>query len=130
MVGVDGSPGAERALRWALPLAERAGGSLTAVMGWEYPALAMLPAPFGVPVPPPERMEEAATAALTVVLDAIRAEASMPIEQSLLVEASSDASMLVVGARNVSGVAGALLGSVAAGVAASSPVPVVVVPTR
>lgn len=136
VVGVDGSPGAEHALRWALQLAERAGGSVKAVMSWEYPALAMLPAPLGMPLPPPERMDEATTAALADALEPVRSATSVPIEQAvgrgggaqvLLAEAKG-ADLLVVGTRGRGRLASVLLGSVSRRVAAEAACPVIVVP--
>lgn len=37
VVGVDGSPHSEAALRWALDLAEVRQGELTAVLSWQVP---------------------------------------------------------------------------------------------
>jgi nucleotide-binding universal stress UspA family protein len=136
VVGVDGSPGAEHALQWALGLAEQAGGSVTAVMSWEYPALAVLPAPLGMPLPPPERMDEATSAALSDVLAPIRATTSVPIEESVgrgggaqvLLAAADGADLLVVGSRGRGRLASVLLGSVSRRVAAEATCPVIVVP--
>ncbi|MGK2950064.1 MAG: universal stress protein [Acidimicrobiales bacterium] len=136
VVGVDGSPGAEHALRWALKLAGQAGGSVKAVMSWEYPALAMLPSPLGVPLPPPEHMDEATTAALTDVLEPIQADTSVPIAPSVgrgggaqvLLAAAEGADLLVVGTRGRGRLASVLLGSVSRRVAAEATCPVIVVP--
>jgi nucleotide-binding universal stress UspA family protein len=38
VVGVDGSPSSQEALRWAVREARAVGGSVDAVTAWEYPA--------------------------------------------------------------------------------------------
>jgi nucleotide-binding universal stress UspA family protein len=136
VVGVDGSPGADHALRWALGLAERAGGSVKAAMSWEYPALAMLPAPLGMPLPPPEQMDAATAGALADALAPIRPESSVEIEEhvrrgggaQVLLAAADGADLLVVGSRGRGRLASVLLGSVSRRVAAEAACPVIVVP--
>lgn len=138
VVGIDGSPGAEHALRWAAHLAQGVGGSIEAVMSWEYPALALLPAPLGLPLPPPERMDEATSAALTTALAPVRAETDVTITervargggaQVLLAAAdAADADLLVVGSRGRGKLASVVLGSVSRRVAAEGRCPVVIVP--
>ena len=44
VVGVDGSPHSEAALRWALDVAEARRGELTAVLSWQFPFVS-IPAP-------------------------------------------------------------------------------------
>jgi nucleotide-binding universal stress UspA family protein len=40
VVGVDGSPSSQAALRWAVRQAELTGGSVDAVLAWQIPAVA------------------------------------------------------------------------------------------
>ena len=39
VVGVDGSPQSQQALRWSAHLAEMLGARLEAVTAWDYPAI-------------------------------------------------------------------------------------------
>lgn len=136
VVGVDGSLGGERALRWAVSWAERTGASIRAVMGWEYPSLALMPPPLGMPIPPEERMEEASGSALAEVVEPIRSTTDVEIDAvvrhgraaRVLLDEAEDASLLVVGTRGRGGLAGVLLGSVSRKVAAAAPCPVAVIP--
>lgn len=135
-VGVDGSPDAERALRWAVSWAERTGGSIRAVMAWDYPALAVMPPPLGMPIPPEEHMVDATRSALAKSVQPIRSTSGVeitevvrrgPAAQALLDEAEN-ASLLVVGTRGRGRLAAVLLGSVSRKVAAAAPCPVAVIP--
>lgn len=139
VVGFDGSLGADHALRWAINWAERTGASIQAVMSWEYPMLAMLPAPFGgAPVPPTEQMDAATIEALRTMLDPLRADTEVPITEvvreghpvEVLRDQSTDADLVVVGSRGHSSLASVLLGSVSRRIAAAAPCPVVVVPAN
>jgi nucleotide-binding universal stress UspA family protein len=62
VVGLDGSTCSRNALRWARALATRTGARIEAVMTWDYPLLSVLPL-VGVPVAPPDAMQEATEAA-------------------------------------------------------------------
>jgi nucleotide-binding universal stress UspA family protein len=136
VVGVDGSPSSQAALQWAADQADRTGADVDAVIAWEYPALA---AGFGF----------AATAMITnsqyreyaekVVADAVSrvTEPGSGVRFStrvgegnaaqVLLDASAEAELLVVGSRGHGTFAGAVLGSVSTRVAHHAPCPVVVV---
>ena len=65
VVGIDGSPASQAAVRWALEdVARRGGGRLHVAYAWEYPIAAMAPSPVGTVVPPGDEMQSAATEAL------------------------------------------------------------------
>jgi nucleotide-binding universal stress UspA family protein len=136
VVGVDGSPRSELALRWAARWQGRDGARVRAVMTWDYPVVFTLPVPIGAPVPPPERMQEATEEALAGIVAHLGDDVPNEIEQvvrrgrasAVLVEEATGAAMLVVGTRGLGRATGALLGSVSRKVAAAAPCPVVVVP--
>ena len=117
VVGVDGSEGAQNALRWAARQAQYTGATLEVVIGWQYPAFyGWAPA-----VPDDADYGQIAEQVLTETLDKVfgpdrparlltRVVARHPAEA--LVEASEGAELLVVGNRGHGGFADALLGSV------------------
>jgi nucleotide-binding universal stress UspA family protein len=146
VVGIDGSPASLEALRFALVEARLRGARLVALHAWQLP-LAEAPGPFTLGLPtletPVEEAAEAYAAAarslLDQVVDAIAAsEPGVEVERRVveggaaaaLVEASSRADLLVVGARGHGGVAGMLLGSVSDQCARHARCPVIVVPPR
>ncbi|GAA2922658.1 MULTISPECIES: universal stress protein [Streptomycetaceae] len=134
VVGVDGSDSSARALRWAAQEARLRGARLEVVHAWQFPSV-------GLPgVSPPYPDEMFAPAARAVVdhavagLGAGRVEAGIDRRavkghpSAVLVEASEDAALLVVGSHGHGGVAGTLLGSVSRRVAHHARCPVVIVP--
>ncbi|WP_043464427.1 universal stress protein [Kitasatospora sp. MBT66] len=134
VVGVDGSPASEQALRWAVDYARLAGGTVHAVAAWEYPAFYGF---GGASVPAPEfNPEELAGRILSeAVAQVAGARPEVPVVESVLpgnaaqalLEASGAAVLLVVGSRGRGGFAGALLGSVSRHVTEHATCPVVVV---
>lgn len=131
VVGIDGSSSSAAAAEWAAQQAEHTGSTLYAITTWHSPTS------FGYPMPIPEGFDPAAEA--TKVLDeavaTLRAShPSVDIRTSVvegyaaqtLVEASSNAELLVVGSRGHGELAGVLLGSVSGYCVAHAHCPVLV----
>lgn len=118
VVGTDESDGAVGALTWAADEAERHGAELVAVLAWGYldQHRATPDSDFD-----PEYDEAAAAAALDAIVErALGAERAASVTHRVvndlapqaLVDAGRDADLLVVGARGLGVVRGALVGSV------------------
>lgn len=132
VVGYDGSSTAEHALQWALAEAQARSLGITLVHAILPPVTASA---FGPGVPAPldliddvrraaeHELQKAAQAAGGDILT--RVDLGSP--SGVLIEASADAALVVIGSRGRGGFAGLLLGSVSDQVAAHSACPVVVV---
>jgi nucleotide-binding universal stress UspA family protein len=131
VVGVDGSRHSVAALRWGAHQAAALAARLEAVTAWEYPASfgwSSVPADFD----PVKDMQKVLSDA---VGEAFGDRPPVGLELSVreggaarvLIEASQEATMLVVGSRGHGGFAGLLLGSVSANVAEHAPCPVLIV---
>src|SRR5260221_13853793 len=120
VAGVDGSPVSITALRWAIDQAEVTGGTVDAVIAWEFPVVG---GSFGwAPTAPFDDTDYSEIAAKT--LNAAVTDASLPpgvtVNQIVRegsaaqepLNAAKDADLLVVGNRGHGGVADALIGSV------------------
>jgi nucleotide-binding universal stress UspA family protein len=137
VVGVDGSEGSLRALRWAADEAKLRDATLHVVTAWQYPVFSTMPA-FGV-LPPTEEMSKGAEDALRQLLaeEGLTGRDDITVLESVvqgssaaaLLEAAADAELLVLGSRGHGGFKGLLLGSVSQAVVAHSPCPVVVIPS-
>lgn len=140
VVGVDGSAGSARALRWALDEAERWASALIVVHSWytPYPV-----EPWGVVVTPRDRdlFDKGGRELIGDMVDLAVADGAsrpssltvMPIEDAsgpALVHASGDADLLVVGSRGRGGFAALLVGSTSLHCLHHANCPVVVVPAR
>lgn len=133
VVGVDGSEASVRALRWAVEEARLRGATVRAVHAWSYPPVSTYhEAAHVLKAPLADEAEE--------VLDRMLREGTggaddVEIQQRVvdgpaaaaLVEASSDASLLVVGSRGLGGFSGLLLGSVSQQAASHASCAVVIV---
>ncbi|WP_330299682.1 universal stress protein [Streptomyces sp. NBC_00503] len=119
VVGVDGSNHSKQALRWAVGQAKAISGRVHAVMSWEWNTN-----PFGVSTTEQDELVHAEDAArqklADTVAEAVGTSPGVPVfrrvEQGspaqVLVEASKEAALTVVGTRGYGGIKGALLGSV------------------
>lgn len=142
VVGVDGSEAARQALRWAVDVAALSDGTVAAVAAWGHPGgfeWTVRTTNYGL-VPLPERTtheEELAAAQQTLAdmadelgrtsVDLVqRAVEGEPTD--ILVAASTDADLLVLGRHGHSTVRDALLGSVTNHCIQHAHCPVVVVP--
>jgi nucleotide-binding universal stress UspA family protein len=118
IVGVDGSEGAKHALAWAAHEGQLHGWPVTAVMAWGW--LAEHRAVVGDGFDPRFTEREAVAALDAYVTDALGPSPAVTVERRTvedlapraLLEASSDAHLLVVGTRGLGGFRGLLLGSV------------------
>ncbi len=117
VVGVDGSAGSKKALRWAADFAAATDAELHAVAAWHVPVTlgwAFSPSPEGVP-------DRHAAKVLESTIDEVFGSERPPrLRESVvqahpaaaLLDAAEGADMLVVGSRGHGGFATALLGSV------------------
>lgn len=137
VVGVDDSPGAERALRWAVHEAAAHHWDVIAVMAWELPttgALGVEPMPVDIASLAQGASETLARIIARVADDAdalgvtVTGEAAHGHPRHVLLEQSEDADLLVVGSRGRGGFAGLLLGSVSSYCAKHAHGPVAVIP--
>lgn len=132
VVGVDGSPGSRAALRWALRYAEKVGGRVTAVAAWQPPVYGDVVVPLvlddlGDRVEHELRKTVDETKALLGTGTRVGQEVVQGAAAKVLLDAASDADLLVVGSRGHGGFVGALIGSVSRACVHHSPCPVVVV---
>jgi nucleotide-binding universal stress UspA family protein len=120
VVGVDGSDPSKLALRWAARIAAAEGARIDVVMAWQVPTLAYRS------IGPIIDMQQATEEALAQAVDDVFGEQrpnGMQLRTiqgggaAVLLDASRDALMVVVGSRGRGGFAGLLLGSVSAKVA-------------
>jgi nucleotide-binding universal stress UspA family protein len=117
IAGIDGSSGADAALRWAADEADLRDAELVALMAWGY--LDQHPVPGHEGFDPSYGQADADEAANEYVARAlgpdhrpvtVRAVCDLPARA--LLEAAVDADLLVMGARGVGGFRGLLVGSV------------------
>lgn len=137
VVGVDHSPGARAALVFADEEARLRGATIHAVHAWQYGYIGYVGPESRLP-PVGADIDELHTAAATALEASVREalpDTDVPIElqaiqgapASVLVEASRDADLLVVGSRGHGGFVGLLLGSVGQQCAHHAECPVVIV---
>jgi nucleotide-binding universal stress UspA family protein len=136
VVGVDGSAESAAALRWAARYATATGARVRALLAWHYPTVAG-EAPVGVA---PEAIRSQTDAQMNATLDEAIAKAyeggdSAGVEKhtayghpaEVLIEASREADLLVVGHHGHGAFTGMLLGSVSIHCVTGAHCPVVVI---
>ncbi len=129
VVGVDGSPESVEALRYAARLAASSGTTIDAVIAWQYPY------PIGWAMPdwdPHEAARKVIIAAADEAFGTDRPRGTNLLVREgnaarVLIEASGEAQLLVVGSRGRGGFAGLRLGSVSAHCAEHAKCPVLVI---
>ncbi len=136
VVGVDGSPSSNAALRWAAQQARLTGAVLRAVTSWSYPRAygfeLGLPADYRPDQDAARALKEALAQAsddldgVTVREDVVEGPSAI-----VLTEAAEEADLLVVGSRGHRALSGMILGSVSQYVATHATCPVVILrPSR
>jgi nucleotide-binding universal stress UspA family protein len=129
VVGIDGSPGSKKALRWACDYVDAVGGELDLVGVWTQKVTYGLP-PVTMtydPRPAHEAQLQEARSVATLAPERLVTETVQGAPGPALVRRAKDADLLVVGARGLGGISGMLLGSVSTYCVHHSSVPVVVV---
>jgi nucleotide-binding universal stress UspA family protein len=135
VVGVDGSASSKAALRWAITQAELTGASVEAITGWHYPVTvgsAWAPVAGLADTDFEQIAVRLLSQAVAEVTDpASKVDVSTTVRQGnaaqVLLDASKDADLLVVGSRGHGGFAEALLGSVSQHCVHHATCPVVII---
>lgn len=135
VVGIDGFGESTFALHWACDLAAQIGAALEVVHGWEYPYRTK-DAVFGSPLADMQRDASALvdrvlgelSAPRRAVVSAVHVLEGLPSD--VLIDASADADLLVVGSRGRGGMRALLLGSISRRVVQHATCSVVVVPSE
>ena len=134
VAGVDGSPSSRAALKWAVQQARRSGGTVDAVIAWQFPATGN----FGwAPVSAIDDLdfESIAKHTLDEAIGSLGDQAAgvtirplviQGLPAQVLLDTAEGADLLVVGSRGHGGFADALLGSVSQHCVHHAPCPVVV----
>ncbi|MFJ3033809.1 universal stress protein [Curtobacterium pusillum] len=132
VVGVDGSPESGRALRFAVLLARKLGHDVRTITTWQWPeALNRDEPPFDHWSPEQDALSTASSAldAAEDLIDddvQVRSELVEGPAAAVLLEASRDATLLVLGSRGLGGFRGLLVGSVGQECAQHASCPVVI----
>ncbi len=131
VVGVDGSSSSRTALRWAASFAATSGARLEVIMAWHilttYVGPGYVPSTFELSIDHEKILNEVVDDVFgpdRPTYITLRAEEGNAAH--LLIEASKEAELVVVGSRGHGGFAGLLLGSVSAKLAEHSCCPVLI----
>jgi nucleotide-binding universal stress UspA family protein len=135
VAAIDGSESSILALRWAAQQAELTGSALEIIMTWEWPTTYGWALPFPAEYNPAAEAQKVLDHAVEKALAehpkvAVRSRLIEGHPAPVLVDASMDADMLVVGSRGHGEFAGMLLGSVSEHCTANAHCSVVVVRER
>lgn len=134
VVGVDGSDTSKEALRWAGRLAPVLNCTIQAVTAWEFPVVVTMAGGGVLPGTwvPEEDARDVLTATVSEILPGseVQTVVAEGHPANVLLEASKDAEMIIVGSRGLGGFRGALLGSVSSAVSQHAKCPVLVIPER
>ena len=133
VVGVDGSPGSDAALRWAAEHAPAFDAGLVAVHCWSLP----LRNSDAEPADEVVALERDFAAVLDAAVERAAATPGLTVEKVLsrgdpaevLTDLAAGAQLLVLGSRGTSGHTGVVLGSVSRRATDRATCPVVIVPT-
>jgi nucleotide-binding universal stress UspA family protein len=137
IVGIDGSPHSMAAIAFAFDEASRHGWELIAIHAWDVPAYDLIITPQGaVPFPLVDVADSEIRLAAEVLAGFSTDYPDVKVQERLvrapavqaLLEASTDAALIVVGTRGHGAAVGAVLGSVSNGLLHRATVPVAVVP--
>ena len=132
VVGVDGSPEAAAAARWAHAEAQQREIPLLAVLAWPLTEQALRPRPANLQLPYDDEqaqrtLDTALRAALGSDAGTVERHAVDALATDALQEAARDATLTVVGARGLGGFQALLVGSVSRKLIQTAPIPTVVV---
>jgi nucleotide-binding universal stress UspA family protein len=136
LVGIDGSPGGNAALHFALEEARLRGLPLRVVCAWEALATTYIGEAFAPTADAFLEAEHHAEAVLRAALERLAPDAAVKVEAlsveghpaTVLTEQARDAALLVVGASGHGTTASLLLGSVSQAIAHHAPCPLVIAP--
>jgi nucleotide-binding universal stress UspA family protein len=121
VVGVDGSPSSRAALRWAVRQGLLTGGTVDAILAWQVPMILRTSGWAPIYVDEASGFEEDARKTLDAVISDevepahrrhVTARVVFGHPAEVLLDAASDADLLVIGSRGHGNFANALLGSV------------------
>lgn len=121
VVGIDGSESSQRALKWAANEAQEHGAELVVLTTFIVPAAPMTVGYLAMPAQSEQEWQaDAKKKARQLVDDTLGAEPTVTVRvdaveglpAKMLIDASHDADLIVVGTRGHGGFAGMLLGSV------------------
>ena len=129
VVGVDGSADSQAAVRWAEHYAAATGADLTLVTAWHWPTSYGVPMAWQGwdPAVDAEQVVEKAAAEVSLPTERVHVQVECGAAGDVLVRASREAALLVVGTRGHGTLASAALGSVSSYCMHHANCPVVVV---
>jgi nucleotide-binding universal stress UspA family protein len=128
VVGIDGSPCSQIALRWTAEYADATGASLKLVTAWHWPMSYGVPLAYAGfdPEEDARKLVEAAASDLGLPSDRVETVVAQGPSGDVLVEAAKASQLLVVGSRGHGVLAGTLIGSTSSYCIHHSQCPVVV----